>query len=124
MATVRPFRGIVYDPQRVPLDQVVAPPYDVISPADRVRYYRLDPHNVVRLIAGEVKPTDDSEDNKYTRAAAFFEEWQREGVLRRETAPCLYVYRQRFTDPSDGSPRARSGILGVVEIEPFGERIL
>ena len=24
MATLRPFRGIVYDPQRVPLDQVVA----------------------------------------------------------------------------------------------------
>src|SRR5579864_6127900 len=124
MATLRPFRGILYDPQRVPLNRVVAPPYDVITAADRVRYYQLDPRNVVRLIAGEIKPTDDATDNKYTRAAASFQEWQQEGILRREPDPCLYLYRQRFADPSDGSPRARSGILGVVEIEPFGDMIL
>jgi uncharacterized protein (DUF1015 family) len=124
MALVRPFRGIVYDPARVPLERVVAPPYDVISPADRIRYYRQDPHNVVRLIAGEVRPSDDAADNKYTRAAAFFRDWQREGVLRREPEPCAYVYRQRFTDPTDGFPRSRSGIIAVVRIEPFGERIL
>ena len=124
MATVRPFRGICYDPARVDLARVVAPPYDVITPAERVRYYRQDPRNVVRLIAGEVKPTDHPGDNKYTRAAAFFQAWLRDGVLRREPDPCLYVYRQRFADPVDGRLRARSGILGVVEIERFGEGVL
>ena len=124
MATVRPFRGIAYDPERVPMDRVVAPPYDVITAPDRVRYYRQDPRNVVRLIAGEVKPTDHPEDNKYTRAAAFFQAWLREGVLRREAAACVYVYRQRFADPDGGAPRSRSGVLAVVRIEPFGEGIL
>ncbi len=124
MATVRPFQGILYDPERVDLSQVVAPPYDVISPADQRRYYRQDPHNVVRLIAGEVRSTDTAEDNKYTRAAGFFQEWLADGTLRREPSPGLYVYSHRFVDPINGQARERRGILGVVELEPFGSGVL
>ena len=124
MATVRPFQGIRYDPQRVDLARVVAPPYDVISPRDQLRYYQQDPHNVVRLIAGEVRVSDTLEDNKYTRAAGFFSEWLRDGVLRREPSPCLYVYRHQFVDPTTGLAHSRRGIMGVVELEPFGDGVL
>ena len=124
MATVRPFQGIRYDPQRVDLARVVAPPYDVISPRDQLRYYQEDPHNVVRLIAGEVRLSDTLEDNKYTRAAGFFSEWLRHGVLRREPRPCLYVYRHQFVDPTTGLAHSRRGIMGVVELEPFGDGVL
>ena len=124
MATVRPFQGIIYDPRRVDLGKVVAPPYDVISPEDRQRYYEQDPHNVVRLISGEVRPTDNAEDNKYLRAARFFADWQRDGILRRESEPAMYVYRHDFVDPTSGAARTRTGILAVVELEPFGSGIL
>ena len=124
MATVRPFQGIFYDPQRVDLARVVAPPYDVISPADQHRFYQQDPHNVVRLIAGEVRPTDTPEDNKYTRAAGFFRQWLADGILHRESSPGLHVYRHRFVEPTDGRQRERQGILGVVELEPFGRGVL
>lgn len=124
MATVRPFQGIFYDPQRVDLSRVVAPPYDVISPADQRRYYQQDPHNVVRLIAGEVDPGDTPEDNKYTRAAGFFRQWLDAGILHQESSPGLHVYRHRFVDPINGRQRERQGILGVVELEPFGRGVL
>ena len=124
MATVRPFRGIFYDPQRVDLSRVVAPPYDVINLADQRRYYQQDPHNVVRLIAGEVHPTDTPEENKYTRAAGFFRQWLADGILRQESSPGLHVYRHRFIDPISGQLRERRGILGVVELEPFGRGVL
>ena len=81
---------------------MVAPPYDVIGPADQRRYYEQDPHNVVRLIAGDVRPSDTPEDNKYTRAAGFFRQWLAEGVLQREAGACLYLYRHQFTDPING----------------------
>jgi uncharacterized protein (DUF1015 family) len=124
VATVRPFQGILYDPKRVDLSQVVAPPYDVISPTDQRRYYRQDPHNVVRLIAGEVHPTDTAEDNKYTRAAGFFQQWLADGILRREAGPGLYVYQHQFVDPINSQERVRRGLLGVVELEPFGSGVL
>ena len=124
MATVRPFQGILYDPHRVDLARVVAPPYDVITPGDQQRYYQQDPHNVVRLIAGEVRPSDSPEDNKYTRAAGFFNAWLGQGILQREPTPCLYVYRHQFVDPISATTRTRLGILGVVELEPFGGGVL
>ncbi|HEY0491835.1 MAG TPA: DUF1015 domain-containing protein, partial [Candidatus Dormibacteraeota bacterium] len=124
MAEVRPFQGIVYDPSKVEMAQVVAPPYDIITADDQKRYYRQDPRNVVRLIAGEVRPSDDAQDNKYTRAAGFFQQWLQNGTLRREAAPCAYIYEERFVDPISGERRRRVGILGVVELEPFGTGIL
>ncbi len=102
----------------------MAPPYDVIGPADQRRYYQQDPHNVVRLIAGAAQPSDTPDDNKYTRAAAFFREWLAEGILRREASPRLYVYRHQFVDPISGESRSRRGIMGVVELEPFGRAVL
>jgi uncharacterized protein (DUF1015 family) len=124
LARLRPFQGVRYDPQRVDLSRVVAPPYDVISPADQKRYYQQDPHNVVRLIAGEVGPSDTPQDNKYTRAAGFFREWLAEGILRHEASPRLYVYRHQFDDPLSGASRSRLGLMGVVELEPFGRGVL
>lgn len=124
MAEVRPFQGIMYDPAKVDLAQVVAPPYDIITPDDQKRYYRQDPRNVVRLIAGEVRPSDGPEDNKYTRAAGFFQEWLRTGIIRREAEPGAYIYEERFKDPLLAEERRRVGILAVVELEPFGRGIL
>jgi uncharacterized protein (DUF1015 family) len=124
VATVRPFWAIMYDPARVDVGRVVAPPYDVIGPRDQQRYHEQDPHNVVRLIAGEVRATDNPEDNKYLRAAQFFKRWLDEGVLRREPGPALFLYRHEFIDPTTDEAKTRQGILGVVELEPFGRTIL
>ena len=46
---LEPLRALRYDADRFPLDEVVAPPYDVISPADREALLRRNDHNVVRL---------------------------------------------------------------------------
>src|SRR3990170_4308277 len=55
MATVRPFRGIAFDPTRAPdLASVTCPPYDVISPAEREALYQRHPYNVVRIVSGRV----------------------------------------------------------------------
>ena len=106
------------------LAQVVAPPYDVINPDDQRRYYEQDPRNVVRLIAGEVKATDQPGDNKYSRAAAFFDEWLRSGVLKREPSPSVYAYRQTFSVSGSAEVRSRTGLLCVVELEPLGSGVL
>jgi uncharacterized protein (DUF1015 family) len=108
----------------VDLARVVAPPYDVITPQDQRRYYEEDPRNVVRLIAGDVRPSDSPDDNKYTRAAGFFNAWLQSGVLEEESIPSLYLYRHEFVDPTDGRSLTRDGLLGVVELEPFGATVL
>jgi uncharacterized protein (DUF1015 family) len=107
---VEPLRALRYDPARVSLQAVVAPPYDVISPADRVRMAAADEHSVVRLILPD----------SANQAADLLHAWRREGVLVRDDAPRLWWHEQRFVGP-DGAERVRTGFVGAVRLSAYAE---
>jgi uncharacterized protein (DUF1015 family) len=58
--------------------------------------------------------------NKYTRAAAWFNEWLAEGTLVRDAVPSLYYYEQEFTIPGKRT-YVRKGFLGALKLSEFGE---
>ena len=90
MADVKPFRAERYDEEKAgPLDRLVAPPYDVISPAEREDYLARSPYNVVHLTL-----PDDEEQAVRDLAA-----WRGEGVLSREEEPAAWVLSQDYTGP-------------------------
>ncbi|HEY6539099.1 MAG TPA: DUF1015 family protein, partial [Candidatus Dormibacteraeota bacterium] len=69
MARVSAFRGIHYEPGVVPLEAVLAPPYDVISPALQLELYGRAMQNVVRVELGRDFEGDvPGERDRYTRA--------------------------------------------------------
>jgi uncharacterized protein (DUF1015 family) len=113
MAQLRPFRALRYSPAAGPLERLVAPPYDVISPEEREHYLALDPHNVVHLTL------PDSEE----QAARELSEWQAGGVLEREVEPAVWTLSQRYTGP-DGVERTRNGLVVTVRLEPYENRIV
>ncbi len=114
-----PFRGIRYNLEPIEdLSKVLTPPYDVISPQDRERYYELHPYNIIRLILGKDLPDDNEHENKYTRAARFLHNWVREGVLKRDIYPSIYVYDQEFE--LEGRKFVRRGFISRVKLEEFG----
>ena len=60
MAIIAPFRGLHYNPAKVPnLTEVVTPPYDVIRPAEREAFAARHPNNMVHLILPQALPGDD-----------------------------------------------------------------
>jgi uncharacterized protein (DUF1015 family) len=123
MAEIIPFRALRYDPRLVPdLKQVVAPPYDVISPEAQKRYYARHPHNVVRLILAKDE-TERAGHNRYTRAAKTFADWRREGILRRDPAPAVYVYEQEFSI-GEAHRRRRRGVLALVRLHDYAEGVI
>ena len=118
MCDVRPFRGLRYNPQLLAAPtEVIAPPYDIISPEERVLYQRRSPYNIVRIELGEEQPEDSPDDNKYTRAAATLDRWLREGILIQDKTPALYVIEHRF--PYQGEQRSRWGLIARVRLEDF-----
>jgi uncharacterized protein (DUF1015 family) len=120
MPDVKPFRGVRYDVARVgTLSDVVAPPYDVIDPALQDRLYSASPHNVIRLELNRQEACDAGTEGRYARAARTLREWLREGILREEDHPALYVYHQTFE--VDGRLLSRKGFLARVRLEPFGQ---
>ncbi len=115
MVDILPFRGIRYDPAAAgtTLDQLAAPPYDVISPSEQNALYAKHPANVVRLILGR-------EDDKYAQAARLFREWLASGILKAEETPSMYVYRQKFNDPQTGRPvPERYGLVCLLKLEDY-----
>ncbi len=123
MAEIIPFRALRYDPRVVPdLAQVVAPPYDVISPEAQDRYYARHPHNVVRLILAKDAP-DASGRDRYASAAHAFAEWRRDGILRRDPAPAVYLYEQEFSVDAPQRLRRR-GLLALVRLHDYAEGVI
>jgi uncharacterized protein (DUF1015 family) len=119
MADIRAFRAFRYDLGRVgALGDIVAPPYDVIDPALQQTLYDRSPYNIIRLELNKEEPADTEANNRYTRAAGFLREWQRQDILTQDSARSLYVYHQEFD--VDGRKHTRKGFFARVRLEPFG----
>jgi uncharacterized protein (DUF1015 family) len=108
MAVVKPFRALRYDVGTAgPLESLVAPPYDVISPQLRDELRARSPHNVVHLTL------PDSEE----QAAAELERWRSERVLVEEP-PAVWALSQAYVGP-DGVARERFGVVASLKVEPY-----
>jgi uncharacterized protein (DUF1015 family) len=119
LACLRPLRGIRYNPEHIRLGGVLAPPYDVISPAQREELYGRDLRNVVRVDFGLPYPDDVAErSDVYTRAAAHLRSWLELGILVRDEQPGLYLVVHEFVAP-DGTSQRRLGLVGRVPALPW-----
>ncbi|HKQ69490.1 MAG TPA: DUF1015 domain-containing protein, partial [Polyangiaceae bacterium] len=117
MAEIAPLRPLRYAAND--LSNVVAPPYDVISPSERLELIARSPHNVVKLIL-----PDGEGDAKYGNAAQVLASWRSEGVLVRDEEPAFYRYDQSFVPPGGGERRTRRGFLALVKVVPFQDRVV
>ncbi|MGA7382005.1 MAG: DUF1015 domain-containing protein [Terriglobales bacterium] len=124
MAHIAPFRALRYDPARVDLADVVTQPYDKITPEMQERYYAASPHNLVRIILGKREAKDDAGENTYTRAAAYFRDWRRQGVFLPEAQPSIYSYVQHFTVPGVGKELERRGFIALGELEDYSDGVV
>jgi uncharacterized protein (DUF1015 family) len=123
VAQVAPFRALHYNPVKIPHpEEVVTPPYDVIRPAEREAFAALNPYNMVRLILPQPQSGDDLLQNRYTRAAAAFRQWQQEGVLVRDPDPAFYYWETEFL--VQGRQFTRKGLVAMVRLEPFQSGVI
>ncbi len=117
MAEFRSFAGLRFNPEKVELSAVLAPPYDVIKGAMRDELIARSPHNVVG-----VELPEGEDDTKYQTAARLLQEWREQGVVVRDDA-AFYVYEQEFEVPGSGAVLKRRGTLGALHLEEFGEGV-
>jgi uncharacterized protein (DUF1015 family) len=109
MAEVKPFRAERYNESKAgPLERLVAPPYDVISPKQREEYLARSPYNVVHLTL-----PDDEE-----QAGRDVADWRAEGILTRDPEQGYWFLSQDYVGP-DGVSRTRSGLVASLRAEPY-----
>src|SRR4030042_3037905 len=119
MAEIIPFKGILYNVSRVSMEDVIAPPYDVITPEYREALYMQSSYNIVRIDFGKEKPEDNNTGNKYTRARGYLEEWIENGIFVRSEKPSFYVYEMAYS--INGVKKRLLGFLGLLKLEELGK---
>ena len=114
MAVVKPIRAVRYDESVAgPLEQLVAPPYDVIDEAQREELRGRSPLNVVHLTL----PDEEAD------AARLWREWLSDGALVRDEGPTFWALEQRYVGP-DGIERTRRGLVAALKVEPYENRVV
>lgn len=114
MAELKPFRGWLYNEEvaQSPADQLLCPPYDVLSDAQRREYVAMSPYNAVHVEL----PDPELGTEKYKAAQQLLTEWQAADVLHLDDEPRFYIYRMGFTDEK-GKVRQTSGVFGVLDLQ-------
>jgi uncharacterized protein (DUF1015 family) len=109
-----PFRALRYDPARVDVATVLAPPYDVIDDDEHDELTRRDPHNVVRLTLPRAEGAGSAYDAAHETLAA----WRRDGILVADTDAALYVYEER------AGGHVQRGLIGALGLTPAEDGIV
>ena len=108
---IKPIDAIVYNQDKVNINEVIAPPYDVITSDLQENLYKKSPYNIVRLILTKG-------DNRYEDAKKFFEKWLNEGILIHTKKPCIFYLVQKYTT-ENGKKIERKGFIAKNKIEKF-----
>lgn len=116
---LRSFQGLVPVPELAA--QVAAVPYDVVNRAESKALGEGNPINLIHVDRAEIDLPDsvgDYDDAVYAKAVENFKKLQADGVLVRESTPCMYLYRQVMGE------HAQTGLVGVCHIEDYENDII
>ncbi len=124
MAAVTPFRALRYNPEKIArLEDVITPPYDIISAGDGEKLRQKNPYSMINLDLRNTSQDETDDDGRYQQAHNRFTAWQDEEVLVRDAQPAIYLYAIEYQHPS-GKRLTRKGIVCLVGLAEFSEGIV
>jgi len=111
MVKIKPFKAIFYNQKLInDLSKVICPPYDIITPKERDRYYKTHPFNMINLILSKRKGKVD----KYTNAKNILSDWLNRGILEKDEKECFYLYEQKYL--WQGQKKKRVGFFCLLNL--------
>ncbi|MBN1943464.1 MAG: DUF1015 domain-containing protein [Phycisphaerae bacterium] len=117
---IRPFRGWHYRGPEISTQ--IAPPYDILTQADKDAFLEADPTNIVAVDLPHCPPKSVGPDECYKAAAKLLARWQKKRVLFRDNKPALYAYEQSYS--WCGRSYVRRAMLCGVRATPLGVDVI
>ena len=96
----------------------IAPPYDVLDESSKSALVAGNERNIVAIDLPYLPPKTVGPDEVYVEAGERYRRWLDEGVLVRRQTPAFFVYQQTYT--VEGREYKRRGLIGNVQVQPFG----
>ncbi len=94
---IRSFQGWRYNTAAGDVSRLIAPPYDVLSQADKDALLAGDPHNIAAVDLPHVPPKVVGPDEVYKAAADRLNDWKSSHLLRQDDRPAIYAYQQTYS---------------------------
>ena len=113
MPRFEPFHALRY--ASADLNLVAAPPYDVLSEADREALAQRHPNNIVHIDV----PVESDGSGRYDAAGDVLDNWVTQGVLVEDAEPSFTIYRMTCRDEA-GTERTTFGVIGALEVVDEG----
>ena len=113
MSVLKPFSSVHYNKEKIKtMEEVIAPPYDVIDDEREAELQAQSPYNFVRL---SLTKGGAKEDSRYQEVADVYQKWLEDGVLVQDDEPAIYYYRQEYKIM--GQKYSRLGFIGLMKLE-------
>lgn len=116
MAEIKPFRALRFTDKAGDISTLTCPPYDIISEEERRALLLKNPCNVIRLEL----PRDG--ETPYAEAGKTLNGWLKDGILRQDTDPGIYLYEEEFT--AYGQTKKIKGMVCLVKLEKFSKGVI
>lgn len=116
---VKAFPALVPGPGKA--ESIASVPYDVVNTEEARALAGDNPHSFLRVVRAEIEFPDGTNpygDEIYARSKANFEKLQSDGLLVREPADCIYLYRQTMGE------HVQTGITLACHIEDYENDII
>ena len=111
MSKTKAFKAVFYNPQKIGgFQQVVCPPYDVISPQEQDKFLERSKYNFIHILLTKDSP----QQNKYLKAGEIFRSWLKEDILIQDTCPAVYFYSQQYV--VRGEKKTRLGFISLLRL--------
>jgi uncharacterized protein (DUF1015 family) len=119
MAILKPFRGI--RPGREHAYKVAAPPYDVLSSDEARVMAQGNPISFLHVNKPEIDldtAIDVHDDRVYQQGADNLQSFIVKGILRQDSKPHFYVYRQHM------GAHMQTGLVAVASVEEYEQNLI
>ena len=116
MAEIRAFKALRFDTEKAgAIEELVCPPYDIISEEQRQEYLCRNQNNIIRL---ELPKGDEP----YKTAGEVLKKWLDSGVLKKDSEDAVYIYEEEFS--INGIHAKFKGCIVRVKIEEFSKGVV
>lgn len=119
MVTVKPFKGL--RPKNELAGKVASQPYDVLNSVEAREAVKGNPYSFLHVVKPEVDLPEDIDiydDAVYFKAKENFERMRKDNILRQDSEPCLYIYRQIWKG------HEQYGIVGRASADEYNNDII
>jgi len=120
MPNVYAFHAVQFSSGGGDVSSRVAPPYDVLSAAQKAAMLQSDARNIVAIDLPHTPAKELGPSSAYDAASTTFEAWLADGTLSARATPAIFAYRQTYAQGT--RTIERTGMACTIDLVPFGPR--